>query len=108
MDIDASKRQEAIDLATSIIKGTLHPLEGCHRLARIAHSIGLDADKSIQQILATSSEMDHLPFGSLKEQCSVSYLERIEREEREYLESALDDIVRDCKAIIEKLSTQEG
>lgn len=105
MDIDASKRQEAIDLATSIIKGTLHPLEGCHRLAGLAHSLGLEEEEGIRQILATSSEMDHLPFGPLKEQGSVSYLERIEREEREYLESALDDIVRDCKAIIKKLST---
>ncbi|MDR4496033.1 MAG: hypothetical protein R3B74_16780 [Nitrospirales bacterium] len=103
MDIDKSKRQEAIDTASAIIKGALHPLEGCRRLVELKDYIGLGDDESFDQIRSTESETDHLPLGALKAHCSASYLERVQREEREYLESALGDIVKACEEIIQKL-----
>lgn len=105
MDIDKSRRQEAIDIASAIIKGTLHPLEGCRRLVRLKDDIGLGDEDCFNQIRATESETDHLPLGDLKLECSASYLERVEREEREYLESALGDIVKACEEIIKKLKS---
>ncbi len=78
MDIDKSKRQEAIDIASAIIKGILHPLVGCRRLFELKDYIGLGNDKSFDQIRATESETDHLPLGALKLESSASYLERVQ------------------------------
>ncbi len=104
MGIDEIKKQKAIEIATAVINGTVNPIEGCRQLWHMKYDIGMENDENFNLFTAVDSETDHLPLGSQKDQCSTSYLERVQREERQYLESARDDIVQACKEIIRKLN----
>ena len=99
-----SKRRDAVEIATGVINGSINPIEGCRRLVWLDEDLNMENDKSFLALAGMESETDHWPLGEAKENYSPAYLQKVEKEEREYLASARDEIVQACREIIEKLS----
>ena len=97
-------RQKIIDLAENIINQKIHYIEGCRQLVWLGHDIGMQNDESFLEISGIDSQTDHIPIGKIRENCSVDFIKKIEKEEQLYKE----DILKLCQEIIKKIKPEQG
>jgi hypothetical protein len=100
----AWSRAEAVRKAQAILSGELGVLEGCIPLASLAHALvpNWAADPDFVVFGALASEIDHLPFGSVRGHWSVEALARADGEIERITESAREEVFVACRNIVER------
>jgi len=95
-------RSEAVRNARAILAGELGVLEGCIPLASLAHGVVpnwvVDPDFVVFGSLA--SEIDHLPFGSVRSQWSTDALARADVEIEKLTRAVQAEVLAACRNII--------
>jgi hypothetical protein len=101
-DSNAWSRSEAVRNARAILAGELGVLEGCIPLASLAHALVPDwtADPDFVVFGSLASEIDHLPFGSVRRQWSADALARADVEIEKLTQAARTEVLAACRNII--------
>lgn len=99
-DYLASKREELVGLADSMLSGGTNLIEGVRKVCALSVAIG-DSDNDVFiPMIAIESETDHYPLGEVRARCADDYLRRMDAEMGSYLEEARQDILDACRDII--------
>ncbi len=98
------KRSELVAVATAMIEGRMHLIEGARRICALRHAVGQPENEVFMPIRAIESETDHFPLGEMRARCANDYLQRMDDEMNRYLDSARQDILSACKEIIRTFS----
>jgi hypothetical protein len=109
-EANAWSRSEAVRNARAILAGELGVLEGCILLASLAHAVVPNwvADPDFVVLGALASEIDHLPFGSVRTQWSAEALARADVEIEKITQLARADVLVACRHIVERFETIES
>jgi Protein of unknown function (DUF2489) len=101
-------RTEAISKAQAVVSGDLGVLEGSIALAALAHNLvpdwRLDPDFSV--FGAVSSEIDDLPFGSVREGWSKDVLDRADSKASEYAALTGQQVLLACRNVIARFEAR--
>ena len=100
-----SKVKEIVDVAASMIDGTVDLIEGCRRITALRYDAEISDDEIFDSIVAVESETDHFPLGTQREYCNNEYLTRVDEEKQNYLMATSRDIINICRQIIDKYSS---
>lgn len=98
-------RKRVAQVASSMIDGSTHYLEGAIELSSLRFDVGLPEDD--QDFIAFSgiaSEIDHLPIGAPRQYWSKEALERHEPEIQESIKWAKEFSLPKCKSLVERFS----
>jgi len=96
-------KREIINICELMVAGNVNLIDGCRTLISLSHKLD-SVDVLFNPIKAFDSETDHLPRGSMREQCSKEYLESADKEAEEYLRSASGEIIDACTEIKRAMS----
>jgi|KBSMisStandDraft_5_1062788.scaffolds.fasta_scaffold192512_1 hypothetical protein len=95
-------RREAVKLARAMLSGELGLLEGSIPLASLAHAIVPDWTKDPDFLVFAniSDEIDHLPFGSARDNWNQASLARADADIERITRQVRDEVVVACQHII--------
>ena len=95
---------EAVRLARAIMSGDVGVLEGCIPLASIAHDVvpRWVEDPDFVVFGSVASEIDDLPFGSVRQHWSAEALAAADNKISRYAEAVREDILGACRNVIER------
>ena len=99
-------RLQLVQIATAMIEGKLHLLEGARRLCRLRPDSGDPENPAFLPMIAVESETDHLPLGDERVRCSVDFLRRIDDEVERYLVDERSHLLEYCREIVRVFSPQ--
>lgn len=107
---NAWSRREAVRKAQADLSGDPGLLEGCIPLASLAHDVVPDwtADPDFVVFAALASEIDHLPFGSVRDQWSADALVRADSEIERITEAARADVLVACRNLVERFGAGQS
>lgn len=103
----AKQRKRAAKIASGMIEGSIHYLEGAIELSTLRFEVGLPEDE--QDFLAfteVDSEVDHLPIGSPSQYWSQQAIERHEPEIQQLIKWAKKVSLSECKSIVARFNAQ--
>jgi len=96
-------RKEIVEVASGMLDGSFHYLEGAVALSSLRHYAGIEEnDKDFMIFVGVASEIDHLPLGKFRENWSREALERLEPEIEAAIEWAKRISKKQCEIIIER------
>ncbi len=99
------KRKQAVDVASGMLDGSIHYLEGAIELSSLRFEVGIPADdKDFLAFTGVSSETDHLPIGSARKYWSKDALDRHEPEILKSIKWAKEVSLPECKSIVERFN----
>ena len=103
-------RRNAAKSAAAIINGKLGVIEGCRRLADVAHSLVPDwvADEDFVVFGAIASETDALPTGTARQYWSSEALAREDREIARYESIVRERVFAACRNILARFKDERG
>ncbi|MCM2263858.1 MAG: DUF2489 domain-containing protein [Desulfuromonadales bacterium] len=108
-DYQSAKRSELITIASSMIDGNLHLIEGVRKVCSLRHSIGQPESELFLLFRAVDSETDHYPLGDARQHFADDYLHKLDAEMSEYLADTKEEILSACRTIIQIFSeTSQG
>jgi hypothetical protein len=95
------KRRRAVEVASGMLDGSIHYLEGAIELSSLRFEVGLpEDDKDFLAFSGVASGVDHLPIGSSRQHWSKEALERHEAEIQESIKWAKKVSLPECKSIV--------
>lgn len=95
------KRERAVEVASGMLDGSIHYLEGAIELSSLRYEVGIpEDDKDFLVFIGIASEVDHLPLGSSRQYWSQEALDRHEHEIRQSIEWAKEVSLSECKSIV--------
>ena len=98
-----SVRREAAEIASGMLSGSVPMLEGCHALAGLRWQVELDdRDSDFFTFAIISSEIDHLPIGSVRQHWAPDALARLEPEIQSAIAWATPQAIPACRSIIQR------
>ncbi|MEP4545293.1 MAG: DUF2489 domain-containing protein [Saccharospirillum sp.] len=99
------KRARVHELASGILDGSIHYLEGAIELASLRFQVEVpEDDQDFIAFTAVASEIDHLPIGAPRQYWSKEALERHEPEIQESIKWAKESSLPQCKSLLERFS----
>ncbi|MCP3702811.1 MAG: DUF2489 domain-containing protein [Alteromonas sp.] len=99
------KRKRAVEVASGMLDGSVHYLEGAIELSSLRFDVGLpDNDKDFLAFTGVSTETDHLPLGSARQRWSQEALKRHESEIQKTISWAKTVTLAECKSIVERFN----
>lgn len=103
-DYLASKREELVGLANSMLSGGINLIEGVRKVCALSVAIGDSENDVFAPMAAIESETDHYPLGEVRARCAEDYLRRMDAELESYLMEAGPDIMDACRDVIRTYS----
>lgn len=98
-------RERAVEVASGMLDGSIHYLEGAIELASLRFEVGLpENDKDFLAFTGVSSETDHLPIGSARQFWSEASLLRHEEEIEKSIKWAKEVSLSECKSIVARFN----
>jgi hypothetical protein len=95
------QRKRAVEVASGMLDGSVHYLEGAIKLSSLRFEVGLPVDdKDFLAFAGVSSETDHLPLGSARQYWSQEALDRHEPEIQKSIKWAKEVSLPECKSIV--------
>jgi hypothetical protein len=94
------KRAEIVEVARFMLAGQIDLIEGCRRVVSIASRIGLQDDPTVIPFRGFESETDGFPRGDARKNYAADYLEKLDGEAKEYLDSATTEMLRSCRDLL--------
>ena len=99
------KRQRASEVASGMLDGSVHYLEGAIELSSLRFEVGLpEDDQDFLAFTGVSSEVDHLPIGAPRQHWSKEALDRHEPEIQKSIKWAKEISLSECKSIVERFN----
>ncbi|GGY88323.1 hypothetical protein GCM10007169_01920 [Shewanella fodinae] len=99
------KRARVHELASGMLDGSIHYLEGVVELASLRFEVEVsEDDQDFLAFTAVASEIDHLPIGAPRQYWSKEALERDEPEIQESIKWAKEFSLAQCKSLSERFS----
>lgn len=99
------KRLRAAEIASGMIDGSVHYLEGAIELSALRFEVGLpENDQDFLVFTVVSSEVDQLPIGVHRQYWSQEALERHEPEVKKSIIWAKKVSFTECKSIVERFN----
>ncbi len=96
---------EAVSLAKSILADEGDYLKNVSKLNSLRFELGKNEfDEDFIIFIEVSSETDHIPYGTARENCSTQWLEKCNKELSEIKTYYRDKIEISCKSIIGRFS----
>jgi hypothetical protein len=101
-------RTAAIATANAIIDGEIGLIQGCIRLASLAHDLVPDwrIDQDFVIVGGIASETDDLPTGSAREYWSQAALDREDKKIAEFETRTREMVLAACRNIVTRLATR--
>src|ERR1700733_1577855 len=97
---EKSVSQELVKSAKAMLVAKLHLIEGCRRVCKCCEKTDNPDNELFTTFQAIDSETDHFPLGEVKKYCEPDYLKRVDKEIKEYLSAAQEDIHKACELLI--------
>ena len=95
------QRSRAVEVASGMLGGSIHYLEGAIELSSLRFEVGLpENDIDFLAFTGVASEVDHLPIGAPRQYWSQEALERLEPEIQQYIKWAKEASLSECKSIV--------
>jgi hypothetical protein len=99
------QRKCAAEIASGMLDGSIHYLEGSIELSSLRFEVGLpENDKDFLAFTGVASAVDHLPIGEQRQYWSQEALDRHEAEIQQSIEWAKEVSLSECKSIIERFN----
>ncbi|WP_237567850.1 DUF2489 domain-containing protein [Microbulbifer hydrolyticus] len=99
------QRKRAAEVASGMLDGSIHYLEGAIELSSLRFEVGLpDDDRDFLAFAGVSSEIDHLPIGAPRQYWSKDALERHELEIQQTIKWAMEVSLSECKSIVARFN----
>jgi hypothetical protein len=99
------KRKRASEVATGMIDGSIHYLEGVIELSSLRFEVGLpENDDDFLIFSGVASEIDHLPIGQVRQHWSLEALKRYEPEIQQSIDWAKKASLKNCKSIVARFN----
>lgn len=99
------QRKRAAKVASGMLDGSIHYLEGAIELSSLRFEVGLPCDdRYFLAFTGVSSEIDHLPIGAPRQYCSKEALERHEPEIQQTIKWAMEVSLSECKSIVARFN----
>ena len=99
------KRARVHELASGMLDGSIHYLEGAIELSSLQFEVEVtEDDKDFIAFTAVASEIDHLPIGAPRQHWSIEALERLESEIQKSIKWAKEFSLPQCKSLSERFS----
>lgn len=99
------QRRRASDVASGMLDGSIHYLEGAIELASLRFEVGLpEDDKDFLIFTGVASETHHLPIGTSRQYWSDEALQRHELEIQKTIVWAKEVSLTECKSIAERFN----
>lgn len=100
-----NQRARALKVASGMLDGSVHYLEGAIELSSLRFEVGLpESDPDFLAFLGVASEIDHLPIGVARQYWAQEALIQHEPEIQQSIEWAKKVSLSECKSIIERFS----
>ena len=94
------QRKRAAEVASGMIEGSIHYLEGAIELSSLRFEVGLPVDDNdFLAFTGVASEVDHLPVGAPRQYWSQEALDRHEPEIQQAIKWAKEVSLSECKSI---------
>lgn len=100
----ANKKTELISVATAMIEGRLHFIEGSRKICALRFDVGQPEHEVFVPIRAVESETDHFPLGDVRARCAPDYLRKMDAEMNKYIDAARQQILSACQEIVRVFS----
>ena len=97
-------RGELVSTARAMISNEINLIEGLRKITSLRFDVGDPDNEVFLSIRGMESETDNFPIGAMRTNCSLEFLERMDREMANYLADAKDDILQSCRDIIATFS----
>jgi hypothetical protein len=103
-------KTESVRTARAIVSGELGILEGCIRLASLAHDLILDwrIDADFVVFGAVASEVDNLPLGAVRSRWNLEALARADLAIERYTQVVKEQVLAACRNVISRFGTDEA
>ena len=98
------KKKELVDVAQRMVAGTYDLIEGCREIVSLRHEIDDPDNEVFTPIRGIESDSDDYPKGSVRSHYQKDFLERLDKEETEYLSRTKSVIITSCEEIIKEFS----
>ena len=99
------QRRRAVEVASGMLSGSINYLEGAIDLSALRFEVGLpEDDKDFLAFAGISSEIDHLPIGSVRQHWSQEVLARHDPEIQESTKWAKEVSLSECRSIVARFN----
>jgi len=99
------QRKRAAEIASGMLDGSIHYLEGAIELSFLRFEVGLpETDEDFLAFSGVASEIDHLPIGAPRQYWSKEALDRHEPEIQQSVKWAKEFSIMACKSIAERFN----
>ncbi len=99
------KRSRVAELASGMLDGSIHYLEGAIELSSLRFEVEVpEDDQDFIAVVAVASEIDNLPIGAPRQYWSKEALERHEPEVQKSIKWAKEFSLPQCKSLSERFS----
>lgn len=99
------QRKRAAEIASGMLDGSIHYLEGAIELSALRYEVGLpEDDEDFLVFSGIASEIDHLPIGAPRQYWSQEALNRHEPEIQESIKWAKEFSLSECKSIVARFN----
>ncbi len=99
------KRKEVVRLAHELLVGEEDFLSSVRKLSGLRHEVGVDsAGEDFNIFLVIDSETDHLPQCDLRSQCSPEWIQKSDKELRDFEAFYHSDLETACHRLIATFS----
>ena len=99
------QRKRAATVASGMLDGSVHYLEGAIELSSLRFEVGLsEGDKDFLAFTGVASEIDHLPIGAPRQYWSQEALDRHEPEIQQSIKWAKEVSLPECKSIVARFN----
>jgi hypothetical protein len=98
-------RKKAAEIASGMLDGSVHYLEGAIELSSLRFEVGLSEDDcDFIAFCGVASEIDHLPIGTARQHWSKEALEKHEPEIQQSIKWAKEVSLPECKSLVARFS----
>ncbi len=98
-------RKRASEIASGMLDGSVHYLEGAIELSSLRFEVGLpEDDQDFIAFSGVASEVDHLPIGAPRQYWSKEALEKHEPEIQQSIKWAKEVSLSECKSLVARFS----
>jgi hypothetical protein len=98
--IRARKMAELRAVATAMIEGRMHLVEGARKINRLRFEIDESGHEVFESILVFEDDTEDYPLGALRAEYEPNYLRRLDEKTNKLIEDCKADVLAACKEIL--------
>lgn len=98
--IKAQKIAELRKVATAMIEGRMHLVEGARKINRLRWEIDKPEDEVFKSIIVFEDDAEDFPLGALRAEYEPNYLKRLDEKTNKLIEDCKADVLAACEEIL--------